>query len=120
MNGSGGEVVLFGTGDALTASNQTIWTIDHATGETIAGSGNDIHTGTGFSGTVIGGNDTVNFNGASNFVELSRQCQHRQWRYRYRQCLPWTDNAAASVNGSGGEVVLFGSGATLNASNQTV
>jgi tRNA A-37 threonylcarbamoyl transferase component Bud32 len=119
VDGSGGEVVLYGTGDALTASNQTIWTIDHATGETIAGSGNDIHTGTGFSGNVTGGNDTVSFNGAGNFVELSGSANTVHGDVATDNVY-LTSNTAASVDGSGGEVVLYGSGASLNASNQTI
>ena len=70
VNGSGGAIVVYGTGDTLTASNETIHTIDNATGETIIGSGDAIYTGIGFHGNVDGGSDTVTLAGTGNMLGL--------------------------------------------------
>jgi hypothetical protein len=121
VNGSGGGVVLYGSNETLTASNQTINTIDHATGETIIGSGDTIITGTGFAGSVVGGGDIINFGGANNYVGL-----YGNANTDIVNGVVATDqvvmvaNTTAAVNGSGGGVVLYGSNETLTASNQTI
>jgi hypothetical protein len=121
VNGSGGSIVLYGSGDTLTASNEIIHTIDNATGETIAGSGDTITTGTGFSGNVIGGGDTVNFGGANNYVGLYGNANADTVNgVVATDNVVLVANTTAAVNGSGGAIALYGSGETLTASNQTI
>ena len=50
VTGAGGAVDLWGNGDVVTTSNQTIYTVDHVTGEAIIGSGYIINPGSGFTG----------------------------------------------------------------------
>gem|GEM_PF-3348641 len=121
VTGAGGAVDLWGNGDVVTTSNQTIYTVDHATGEAIIGSGDIINPGSGFQGAVFGGGDTVNFSGTGNYVGLNGNGNaDTVYGAGAGNSVAVNANTAATVNGSGGSIYLGGSGAVVTASNETI
>jgi hypothetical protein len=122
VNGSGGQVVLYGNSDTLTASHETVYAIDNATGETITGSNDVISPNAGFHGDVVGGGDTVNLTGGGNVLTLHGNNSQVDSVYNDNSGsdVSLAGSMTAEVHGNGGIVRLNSSNETVTTSNEMI
>jgi hypothetical protein len=119
VNGAGGAINL-GAGETLTASNEAIYAAANTTGVTVYGSGDIVNAASGFVGTVVGGGDTVNLNGAGNTAILTGNGTADTVNGDSAgNDVALAGGTTATVNGSGGAINLS-AGDTLTASNQAI
>jgi hypothetical protein len=120
VTGSGGSIGLFGSGATVNASNENIYTMANLTGELFNGSGNTIDVAAGFSGNVMGGGDTIHFDGANDYVGVYGSGSANTVTGDVASDNIGLVSGTLNVTGSGGSIGLFGSGATVNASNENI
>jgi hypothetical protein len=120
VTGAGGAVYLAGSGDTVTASNETVGTAANDQNETVSGTGDTIFESANNGFNVAGGLDTVDMTGADDYAGLLSGSGDVVDNDDGGDSVALLANVAVTVTGAGGAVYLAGSGDNVTASNETV